>query len=56
MMLVVLLAVHATHLSRIARSASDVTTQTRLADKQAENEDDFPKTLSKAAGIPKTLS
>ena len=50
--------------TRIAKRASDVMTQTRLrqtnwndgrdSDKQTGMTDDFPKTLSKTAGVPKT--
>ena len=38
----------------IAKRASDVMTQTKLREKQTGMADDFPKTLSKRAGIPKT--
>ena len=37
----------------IAKRANDVMTQTRL-NKQTQMADDFPKTLSKTAGVPKT--
>ena len=41
--------------TRIAKRASDVMTQTRLTDKQTGMADDFLKTPSKTAGVPKTL-
>ncbi len=42
-------------LEKIAKRTSDVTTQTRQRQTN-RNGGRFPKTLSKAAGIPKTLT